>query len=179
MATKDRQSEKSRIFNILFLCTANSARSIVAEALMNHWGLGRFRGFSAGSFPSGKVNPYALDILKRMRVPANNPRSKSWNEFAQSGAPVMDFIITVCDSAAGEICPVWPGGPITAHWGVADPAAVIGNETAKLNAFHMAFGELENRIKLLARLPVHRMDGAQLQKQLNDIGRIRLSDTEA
>ncbi len=165
-----------RSFNVLFLCTANSARSIIAEALMNYWGRGKFRGFSAGSFPSGKVNPYALDILERTRIPVKEPHSKSWDEFAQPGAPVMDFVFTVCDNAAGEVCPIWPGQPMTAHWGVADPAAVRGSETNRVNAFRTAFRELENRIKIFTSLPIGQLDKVRLQKQLDDIGKIRLQD---
>jgi arsenate reductase len=168
----------SQILNVLFLCTGNSARSIIAEALMNHWGDGKFRGFSAGSLPTGKVNPHALDILRRMRIAVKEPRSKSWNEFAQPGAPVMDFVFTVCDNAAGEICPVWPGQPMTAHWGVADPAAVGGDESARIYAFRMAFRELENRIKIFTSLPIRQLDNVRLQKQLNDIGRTSLTDTD-
>jgi arsenate reductase len=166
----------SETFNVLFLCTGNSARSIMAEALMNHWGRGKFRGFSAGSFPTGKVNPYALKTLERMHIPVKEPCSKSWDEFAQHGAPVMDFIFTVCDNAAGEVCPLWPGHPMTAHWGVADPAAETGDENAKLNAFHIAFCELENRIKAFTNLPPHQLDKAQLQTQLKDIGNLSLVD---
>jgi protein-tyrosine-phosphatase len=164
------------IYNVLFLCTGNSARSIIAEALVNHWGRGSFRGFSAGSFPAGTVNPYALDILERMRIPIKEPRSKNWNEFAQAGAPVMDFVFTVCDNAAGEACPVWPGQPMTAHWGVADPAAVSGDEKAKIDAFRTAFRELENRIKIFTSLPIRQLDKVKLQKQLHAIGRTNLAD---
>lgn len=166
----------SQTYNVLFLCTGNSARSIIAEALMNHWGRGRFRGFSAGSFPTGKVNPYALDILNRMRIPVKEPRSKNWSEFAGPDAPVMDFVFTVCDNAAGEVCPVWPGRPMTAHWGVADPAAVAGDETSKLNAFRAAFRELENRIKIFTSLAIGQLDKVRLQQQLNDIGKTSLAD---
>jgi protein-tyrosine-phosphatase len=165
-----------RIFNVLILCTGNSARSIIAEALVNHWGRGKFQAFSAGSFPALMVNPYALDILARMRIPVKDPRSKNWSEFALPGAPVMDFVFTVCDNAAGEVCPVWPGQPMTAHWGVEDPAAVAGDETAKINAFRTAFRELENRIKIFTSLPIHQLDKVKLQKQLNDIGKTRLTE---
>jgi protein-tyrosine-phosphatase len=165
-----------RIFNVLILCTGNSARSIIAEALVNHWGRGKFQAFSAGSFPTLRVNPYALDILARMRIPVKDPRSKNWSEFAQPGAPVMDFVFTVCDNAAGEVCPIWPGQPMTAHWGVEDPAAVTGDEAAKINAFRTAFRELENRIKIFTSLPIHQLDKVKLQKQLHDIGKMRLAE---
>lgn len=165
-----------QIYNVLFLCTGNSARSIIAEALMNHWGRGRFRGFSAGSFPTGEVNPHALDILERMHIPVKEPRSKNWNEFAGADAPVMDFVFTVCDNAAGEVCPIWPGQPMTAHWGVPDPAAVTGDEKARVNAFRTAFRELENRIKIFASLPIQQLDKVKLQKQLHDIGKATLAD---
>jgi protein-tyrosine-phosphatase len=164
------------VFNVLILCTGNSARSIIAEALVNHWGHGKFKGFSAGSQPTGKVNPYALDILQRMRIPVTEPRSKNWDEFTLPGAPVMDFIFTVCDNAAGEVCPVWPGQPMTAHWGVEDPAAVTGDDAAKIAAFRTAFRELENRIKLFTSLPIQQLDKAKLQQQLRAIGKTRLAE---
>jgi protein-tyrosine-phosphatase len=153
-----------KTYNVLFLCTGNSARSILAEALLNHWGQGKFKAFSAGSFPTGKVNPYALQLLERMRIPAGDARSKSWNEFAQPGAPQLDFVFTVCDNAAGEACPVWPGQPISAHWGVEDPAAEQGDELAKVNAFRQAFNVLEHRIKAFASLPPASLDRARLQE---------------
>jgi protein-tyrosine-phosphatase len=153
-----------KVYNVLFLCTGNSARSILAEALLNHWGQGRFKAFSAGSFPTGKVNPYALQLLERMRIPAGDARSKSWNEFAQPGAPPLDFVFTVCDNAAGEACPIWPGQPISAHWGVEDPAAEQGDELAKINAFRLAFNILEHRIKAFASLPPASLDRARLQE---------------
>ncbi len=128
-----------RPFNVLFLCTGNSARSILAESLVNHWGRGKFIGYSAGSAPKGQVHPIALELLRQMKLPASDMRSKSWDEFAQPGAPQLDFVFTVCDNAAGEMCPVWPGQPMTAHWGVEDPAAVEGSETAKWLAFRNAF----------------------------------------
>ena len=159
-------------FNVLFLCTGNSARSIIAEALLNHWGHQKFKAYSAGSLPTGTVNPYALDIIKRTNIRVwNAPRSKSWDEFAKPGAPEMDFVFTVCDNAAKEVCPVWPGQPMSAHWGVADPAAVEGDETEKVNAFRTAFRELENRIKIFASLPISQLDKARLQKHLDDIGK--------
>jgi arsenate reductase len=138
---------RERPYNVLFLCTGNSARSILAEALLNHWGGGRFRGFSAGSFPKGQVHPVALELLQRINLPTERLRSKSWNEFAAADAPALDFIITVCDNAAGEACPVWPGKPMTAHWSLADPAAVTGY-AAQSAAFRETLADLEARIKL-------------------------------
>ncbi len=164
-------SGHDRIFNVLFLCTGNSARSILAEALLEHWGIGRFRAFSAGSHPSGRVNPHALAQLERMNVPAPRARSKSWDEFTVPGAPRLDFIITVCDNAAGESCPVWPGQPMTAHWGVADPAAVTGNELEVTNAFRAALNVLEHRIRIFTSLPVASLDRLSLQRRLEEIGR--------
>jgi arsenate reductase (thioredoxin) len=159
-----------RIYNVLFLCTGNSARSILAESLLNHCGRGRFRGFSAGSFPKEQVHPYAVELLKRMNLPAENLRSKSWGEFAAPGAPPIDFIFTVCDNAAGEACPVWPGKPMTAHWGIADPAAVDGTDAEKALAFRKALKELESRIKLFSNLPIGSLDGMALQSKLREIG---------
>ena len=161
----------ARPFNVLFLCTGNSARSILAESLLSHWGRGKFRGFSAGSFPKGQVHPFAVDLLKRMNLPGENLRSKSWDEFATAGAPPIDFIITVCDSAAGEVCPIWPGKPMTAHWGVADPAAVEGTDLEKAAAFRKAFKELETRIKLFTSLPISSLDRMTLQSKLREIGK--------
>jgi arsenate reductase (thioredoxin) len=160
-----------RIYNVLFLCTGNSARSILAESLLSHWGRGKFRGFSAGSFPKGQVHPFAVDLLKRMNLPGENLRSKSWDEFAAAGAPPIDFIITVCDNAAGEVCPIWPGEPMTAHWGVADPAAVEGADLEKAAAFRKAFKELESRIKLFTSLPISSLDRMTLQSKLREIGK--------
>lgn len=159
-----------RPFNVLFLCTGNSARSILAEALMNHWGRGRFRGFSAGSFPTGRVNPHALALLERMKIPAQGARSKSWDEFATPGSPPLDFVITVCDNAAGEVCPVWPGQPMTAHWGVEDPAAATGSEAEVTNAFRHAFNALEHRIKAFTALPVASLERLALQQHMDRIG---------
>ena len=163
-------SDKS--YNVLFLCTGNSARSILGEALVNHWGRGRFRGFSAGSHPKGEVHPVAVDILERFQLPTEGLRSKSWEEFAAPGAPQMDFVFTVCDNAANEMCPLWPGQPMTAHWGVADPAAVGGDPLTVLNAFRKAFRELENRIKVFVSLPIASLDRLKLQHELDDIGRM-------
>jgi arsenate reductase len=160
---------QSVTWNVLFLCTGNSARSILAEALLNHWGKGRFQAYSAGSQPTGRVNPLALQLLERMRIPAAGARSKSWDEFAVPGAPRMDFVFTVCDNAAHETCPVWPGQPITAHWGVEDPAAVEGDELKKINAFRAACNVLEHRISVFISLPAASLDKAKLQ----EIGRSR------
>src|SRR6267154_3846185 len=159
-----------RIYNVLFLCTGNSARSILAESLLNHWGRGNFHGFSAGSFPKGQVHPMAVELLQRLNLPARNLRSKSWDEFAAPGAPPIDFIFTVCDNAAGEVCPVWPGKPMTAHWGIADPAAVEGSDADKAFAFRKALEELETRIKLFADLPIASLDPITLQARLREIG---------
>jgi arsenate reductase (thioredoxin) len=161
----------NQTYNVLFLCTGNSARSILAESLVNHWGKGKFRGFSAGSFPKGQVHPLAIDLLKRMGLPAEGFRSKSWDEFAAAGAPPLDFIFTVCDDAAGEVCPVWPGKPMTAHWGIADPAAVEGTESDKAFAFRKALKELETRIKLFTALPIASLDRMKLQEALRAIGK--------
>jgi len=148
---------QDRLHNVLFLCTGNSARSILAEALLNHWGKGRFRAFSAGSFPKGKVHPLALELLQRTKRPTEGLRSKGWDEFAGPGAPTIDFVITVCDDAAGESCPVLPAKPVTAHWGVADPAAVDG-DAEKEAAFRKALAELEARIRLFVNIPIESLD---------------------
>src|ERR1700674_6562 len=160
----------NQTYNVLFLCTGNPARSILAESLINHWGKGKFRGFSAGSFPKGRVHPLALDLLERMGLPAEGFRSKSWDEFAAAGAPPLDFIFTVCDHAAGEVCPVWPGKPMTAHWGIADPAAAEGTDSDKAFAFRKALKELETRIKLFTALPIASLDRMKLQEALRAIG---------
>lgn len=165
------ESTAHKVCNVLFVCTGNSARSILAESLLNHWGRGRFRGFSAGSFPKGAVHPLALELLQRMGLPTENLRSKSWDEFAAPGAPVLDFIFTVCDNAAGEVCPVWPGKPISAHWGIADPAAVEGTGAEQALAFRKAFKELESRIKLFTTIPIPWSDRSVLKSQLDSIGR--------
>lgn len=162
---------QDRIYNTLFLCTGNSARSILAEALIDHWGGGRFRGYSAGSFPKGRVNPLALQLLDRLGIPLREARSKSWEEFAPPGAPVMDFVFTVCDQAAGEVCPVWPGKPVTAHWGVPDPAAVEGSDAERMAAFRDACRRLEARIKLLVALPLDKLDRLTLKRRADEIGR--------
>jgi len=162
-----------RPYNVLFLCTGNSARSIIAEALINQLGKGRFRGFSAGSHPKGAVNPIALQLLEKMNLPTEGLRSKSWDEFAAPGAPPLDFVFTVCDNAAGETCPYWPGQPLTAHWGVPDPAAVEGSETDKWLAFRDTFRMLDNRIKIFTSLPLASFDRMKLQERLDAIGRSR------
>ena len=158
-----------RTYNILFLCTGNSARSIMAEAMTNHLGHGRFRAFSAGSRPNGKVNPWAIEVLESTGMPASHLRSKSWDEFARPGAPALDFIITVCDNAANETCPVWPGKPATAHWGVADPAAVVGSDDEKRAAFREAMTLLRRRIQLLMALPLDKLDRLSIQDNLRRI----------
>jgi arsenate reductase len=166
-----------RPFNVLFLCTGNSARSILAEQILNHWGRGKFRAFSAGSFPKGTVHPIALELLEHLKLPTAGARSKSWNEFAAPGAPPLDFVFTVCDRAAGEVCPVWPGQPMTAHWGVPDPAAVEGTEKEKWLAFRTTYRELENRIKAFVSLPIRSLDRIKLQRRLEEIGRSKSTDS--
>jgi arsenate reductase len=168
-----------RTYNILFLCTGNSARSILAESIVNHLGNGRFKGFSAGSQPKGEVHPYALGLLGSLHLPTDGLRSKPWDEFAIAGAPAMDFVLTVCDNAAGEACPMWPGRPMTAHWGVPDPAAVEGTEVERRAAFRHAFASLENRIKLFLSLPLASLDRMTVQSQLNAIGRTPSSASAA
>jgi len=159
-----------RTYNVLFLCTGNSARSILAESLLTHWGGDRFHAFSAGSFPKGQVHPLAIELLKRMNLPSEGFRSKSWDEFAAPEAPPLDFIFTVCDNAAGEVCPIWPGKPMTAHWGIADPAAVEGSDADKALAFRKALKELETRIKLFTELPITSLDPMTLREKLRAIG---------
>ena len=159
-----------RPYNVLFLCTGNSARSILAESLLNHWGQGRFHAYSAGSFPKGQVHPRSIALLTEIRLPTEGLRSKSWDEFAAPGAPPIDFIFTVCDNAAGEVCPIWPGHPMSAHWGVEDPAAVEGTEDEKRAAFRKALLELESRIKLFINLPVATLDRIALQRHIEAIG---------
>lgn len=161
---------RPRVYNVLFLCTGNSARSIIAEALMNHLGGGRFRAWSAGSFPTGRVHPLALEVIADLGPFASPPRSKRWDEFALPAAPVMDFIFTVCDNAAGEVCPQWPGRPMTAHWGIEDPAFVNGSDTDKRRAFEQALLRLKRRIELFLSLPLASIEALALQNHLNDIG---------
>jgi arsenate reductase len=161
-----------RIYNVLFLCTGNSARSVLAESILRKDGHPRFRSFSAGSQPKGAVNPFAIRVLNNLGYPTSDLRSKSWEEFARPDAPVMDFVFTVCDNAAGEACPVWPGQPMTAHWGVEDPAEVEGTDIAKEAAFVVAFRYLKNRVSIFASLPLESIDRLSLNANLRDIGRI-------
>jgi arsenate reductase len=161
----------SRPYNVLFLCTGNSARSILAESIMNRLGKGQFRGFSAGSHPNGLVNPLAVDLLKQLNFPTDGLRSKSWDEFAGPSGPHFDFVITVCDNAAGEACPVWPGTPITAHWGIPDPAAVEGTEIEKKAAFAQAFKSMDRRIKLFLSLPIASIDQMRIKDNMDAIGK--------
>jgi arsenate reductase len=160
-----------RPYRVLFLCTGNSARSILAECLMNRWGAGRFRAFSAGSHPRGQVHPMAVELLGQLDYPTDGLRSKSWDEFAQPDSPPLDFVFTVCDNAAGEACPLWPGGPVTAHWGVEDPAAFVGTPEAQKQVFRRIYGELEARIKRFASLPLEALDPPALRRGLDEIGR--------
>lgn len=161
---------KGKIYNVLFICTGNSARSIMAETILNHLGRGRFKAYSAGSHPSGTVHPMTLELLASQHYEIDGLRSKSWSEFAQAGAPAMDFIFTVCDQAAGETCPVWPGQPISAHWGFADPAAVTGDQEKQLKAFTSAEFQIANRIRLLLSLPIDKLDRLSLQRALRELG---------
>lgn len=158
--------------NVLFLCTGNSARSILAESLMNYWGKGLFKGYSAGSFPKGEVHPLAIDLLSQSGMPTEGMRSKSWNEFAEPNAPRMDYIFTVCDQAAGEVCPVWPGHPITAHWGVADPAAATGTRAEQMLAFRDAFRILEARIRHFLTFRFNELKPDELQRMAVEAGKV-------
>ena len=159
-------------YNVLFLCTGNSARSILAEAILNHLGAAQFRGFSAGSHPAGVVNPQALKMLALAHLPTHNLRSKSWDEFTKPGVPQMDFVFTICDNAAGEVCPLWPGQPVTAHWGIPDPAAVHGTEEQIERAFRDAYFMLEKRIELFISLPHASLDSKELKQRCAAIGRM-------
>jgi arsenate reductase len=161
-----------KIYNVLFLCTGNSARSILAESIMRKDGAGRFRSFSAGSQPKGEINPFALKVLRTANYPAEGWRSKSWLEFAKPNAPVMDFVFTVCDNAAGETCPVWPGQPMSAHWGIEDPAAVQGTDIEKEAAFVAALRYLRNRISIFMNLPLRSIDQLSLTTKLREIGKL-------
>ncbi len=161
---------EARSYNVLFLCTGNSARSVLAEAVLNADGKGRFHAYSAGSFPKGAVNPFALALLEQIGLPTDGLRSKSWDEFAAPGAPKMDFVFTVCDQAAGEVCPVWPGQPVTAHWGMPDPAAAEGSDAEKMQAFREALRMLSNRIGVFAQIPFDKLDRLKLKAHLDNIG---------
>ena len=165
-----------KVYNVLFLCTGNSARSILAECLVERWGRGRFRGFSAGSHPKGEVHPLALEVLRRNNYLTDGLRSKDWSEFSAPDAPRMDFVFTVCDNAASEVCPVWPGQPMTAHWGVADPAAAEGDEVTRMMAFRTAFRELQNRVSIFVNLPIASLDRLKLQDKLDQIGQAKLGE---
>lgn len=165
-----RTEQPDRPYNVLFLCTGNSARSIMAEALLATLGQGRFRTFSAGSHPNGKVNPFAIEQVRKTGYATEQLRSKSWDEFAVPGAPVMDFIITVCDQAAGEVCPFWPGHPVSAHWGFADPASVEGSDDEKRAAFDRIFRQILGRVNAFANLPLQVLDKAAIQHEMQVIG---------
>jgi arsenate reductase len=171
--------EVGMTYSVLFLCTGNTARSVIAEVLVNHWGKGKFHGYSAGSFPKGEVNPLTIELLKSLKLPTDNLRSKSWDEFAKPNAPKMDFVFTVCDQAAGEVCPIWPGNPMTAHWGITDPAAVEGTDEQKRAAFRDAANQLDARIKLFVGLPFHKLDRMAIKREAEKIGRIGDSANEA
>ena len=164
-------AETAHICNVLFLCTGNSARSVLAESILNSVGRANFRGYSAGSHPTGKINAFALEWLKTNRMPIDNLRSKNWSEFARESAPKLDFVITVCDNAAGEVCPIWPGQPMTAHWGVPDPASVEGSDDDKRKAIAEVSRVLLNRIRIFVSLPHDRLDRLSLQSRLREIGR--------
>ncbi|MGD9668050.1 MAG: arsenate reductase ArsC [Hyphomicrobiaceae bacterium] len=171
-------ADSSRVYNVLFLCTHNSARSVLAEAIMNRLGAGRFRGFSAGSQPRGQVNPFAIQLLERLNYDTSGIRSKSWDEFAKPEAPRMDFVFTVCDNAANETCPVWPGQPTSAHWGVADPSEVKSSEAEIAAAFADTHRMLYQRISIFTNLPMGELDKMSLQRELDRIGRSAMSQPE-
>jgi protein-tyrosine-phosphatase len=169
--TEASGNHQDKTYNVLFLCTGNSARSIIAEAVMNRMGGGRFVAYSAGSQPAGQVNPFALELLKSQKFPTDGLRSKNWDEFAGPGAPEMDFVFTVCDNAANEVCPIWPGQPMSAHWGVPDPAAVEGSDAVKGAAFAETMRQMTNRIGVFVNLPVESLDRMTLKSKLDDIGK--------
>jgi arsenate reductase len=167
-----------REYHVLFLCTANSARSIMAECAIGRWGKGKFKGYSAGSHPTGEINPMTLRVLRDLHYDLAGLRSKSWDEFARTDSTPLDFVFTVCDQTAGEVCPLWPGQPITAHWGVADPGTFAGTEEAKHRFFRRIYGELENRIKIFTSLRLETLDRYALEKQVGEIGKLRVADKE-
>lgn len=169
----------AKTYNVLFLCTGNSARSIIAESLLNHWGKGKFHAYSAGSFPKGEVNPFSIELLKSLKLPTKGLYSKSWDEFAKPDMPKMDFVFTVCDQAAGEVCPIWPGNPMTAHWGIPDPAAAEGADAQKCAAFRDAARRLDARIKLFIALPFEKLDRMAIKHAADRIGRMGDTGTEA
>ena len=173
------RTEADRVFNVLFLCTGNSARSIMAEAILERLGAGRFKAYSAGSHPAGRVNPYAADLLKRLNHKTEGLRSKSWDEYAVPGAPHMDFVFTVCDQAAGEVCPVWPGQPMSAHWPFPDPAAFDGAETEKRAFFADVYGQIHNRIAIFVNLPITSLDRLSLKAKLDSLGTESANSTVA
>ncbi len=162
------------VYKVLFLCTGNSARSVMAETLLNRWGKGRFQAFSAGSHPAGKIHPFTLDLLNLVKLPTEGLRSKSWDEFAIAGAPVMDFVFTVCDQAAGEVCPIWPGQPISAHWGFPDPAAFVGPKVEKRAFFADVFRQIETRIRNFTALPLEKLGRLAIQHEVEKLGERRL-----
>lgn len=164
----------AQAYNVLFLCTGNSARSIMAEVILNATGQGRFKAFSAGSHPAGAVNPLAIELLQKNRLPVEGLRSKDWAEFAGADAPRIDFVFTVCDRAASEVCPVWPGQPMTAHWGIPDPAAEEGRDEARRRAFFTAFNQLQRRISYFVNLPMDKLDHLTLKQRLDEIGKTSL-----
>jgi arsenate reductase len=168
-----RSSDRDHPFNVLFLCTGNSARSIMAEAILNRAGQGKFRAYSAGSHPKGRIHPYVLQLLEKLHYDVRGLRSKSWEEFARPDAPKLDFVFTVCDNAAAEVCPVWPGQPMTAHWGIPDPAEATGNEAEVRLAFADALRMLTNRINIFVNLPIHSLDQLALQRRLDAIGKAK------
>jgi protein-tyrosine-phosphatase len=171
--TMAEKGSKENPYNVLFLCTGNSARSILAEAIMNRVGAPKFRAFSAGSLPKGQVNPHSITLLKSLNFKTDEFRSKSWDEFARAGAPALDFVFTVCDNAANEVCPIWPGQPMTAHWGLPDPASVEGSPAVIAQAFADTFRMLQNRITIFCALPISSLDNLTLQKRLDEIGRMQ------
>lgn len=169
----------TKIYNLLFLCTGNSARSIMAECILRRLGQGRFRPFSAGSHPTGRVNPYAIELLRRFNYATDALRSKDWEEFARPGAPELDFVLTVCDKAAGEACPVWPGQPVTAHWGFPDPASFEGSEAERRAEFADVYGQIHNRISIFVNLPIASLDRLSLQRRLDELGQKQLAGVDA